>query len=147
MAGLYPDCSRAPRIRGDRRRRRRSCPTLRTGSAIFDAAVGVSKGGGGASLAGAQAFQLHDTYGFPIDLTLEMASGPGLSRGRGGASGGDGGAAPSAPRQDSLEKKTGNARHLRVPPACWPQSGPVIFTGYDEISGEATVNGAAGRTG
>src|SRR3984957_12979268 len=47
--------------------------TLRTGSAIFDAAVGETKRRGTTSLSGEQAFQLHDTYGFPIDLTLEMA--------------------------------------------------------------------------
>src|SRR5580658_3347252 len=53
--------------------------TLRTGSAIFDAAVEEVKRGGGETIRGDQAFQLHDTYGFPIDLTLEMAAEQGLS--------------------------------------------------------------------
>ncbi len=47
--------------------------TLRTGSAIFDAAVEETRRRGGETIRGEQAFQLHDTYGFPIDLTLEMA--------------------------------------------------------------------------
>src|ERR1700758_1378911 len=42
--------------------------TLRTGTAIFDVAVEETKRRHSAELSGAQAFQLHDTYGFPIDL-------------------------------------------------------------------------------
>ncbi|WP_446724938.1 alanine--tRNA ligase [Nocardioides lacus] len=53
--------------------------TLQSGTQIFDLAAGSVKDSGGTVLAGAQAFQLHDTYGFPIDLTLEMASEAGLS--------------------------------------------------------------------
>ncbi|QBR91378.1 alanine--tRNA ligase [Nocardioides euryhalodurans] len=53
--------------------------TLRAGTAIFDLATTEVKQSGGAQLSGAKAFSLHDTYGFPIDLTLEMASEQGLS--------------------------------------------------------------------
>ncbi|HEY2723267.1 MAG TPA: alanine--tRNA ligase-related protein, partial [Pseudonocardiaceae bacterium] len=53
--------------------------TLSTGSRIFDTAVSDTRAAGGAQLSGDQAFQLHDTYGFPIDLTLEMAAEAGLS--------------------------------------------------------------------
>ncbi|MCL8024233.1 alanine--tRNA ligase [Nocardioides bruguierae] len=53
--------------------------TLAAGTQIFDNAADQVKAGGGTTLAGAQAFALHDTYGFPIDLTLEMASEAGLS--------------------------------------------------------------------
>src|SRR5690606_23142657 len=53
--------------------------TLGKGTQIFDVAVGEIKKSGGTGLSGEQAFQLHDTYGFPIDLTLEMAEEQGLS--------------------------------------------------------------------
>ncbi|MER7080060.1 alanyl-tRNA synthetase [Saccharopolyspora kobensis] len=53
--------------------------TLTAGSKIFDVAVAETKKAGGGQLSGDKAFQLHDTYGFPIDLTLEMASEQGLS--------------------------------------------------------------------
>ncbi|WP_110183303.1 alanine--tRNA ligase [Nocardioides solisilvae] len=52
--------------------------TLRSGTQIFDLAATEVKEAGGRSLPGDQAFALHDTYGFPIDLTLEMASEQGL---------------------------------------------------------------------
>ena len=55
--------------------------TLAAGTTILDTAVARTKQTGGATLPGDQAFQLHDTYGFPIDLTLEMAQEQGL-RGR-----------------------------------------------------------------
>ncbi|MFN2494421.1 MAG: alanine--tRNA ligase [Pseudonocardiaceae bacterium] len=58
--------------------------TLATGSRIFDLAVARTRATGGAQLAGDEAFQLHDTYGFPIDLTLEMAAEAGLSVDEGG---------------------------------------------------------------
>src|SRR5690349_1426377 len=53
--------------------------TLRAGTQIFDLAVREARTAGTTSLTGPQAFSLHDTYGFPIDLTLEMASEQGLS--------------------------------------------------------------------
>lgn len=53
--------------------------TLGKGTQIFDLAVSSVKEQGGAGLSGEAAFTLHDTYGFPIDLTLEMAEEQGLS--------------------------------------------------------------------
>ena len=113
--------------------------TLRTGSAIFDAAVGETKRRGTTSLSGDQAFQLHDTYGFPIDLTLEMATEQGLTVDEEGFRRLMAQQRQRA-KQDSLEKKTGNA-DISVFAALLAKSGPVRFTGYDEISGEATVAG------
>ncbi|HEY9563926.1 MAG TPA: alanine--tRNA ligase, partial [Nocardioides sp.] len=53
--------------------------TLQAGTQIFDLAAQEVKKSGATKLAGDQAFALHDTYGFPIDLTLEMASEAGLT--------------------------------------------------------------------
>ena len=53
--------------------------TLTSGVRIFDLAAEETKRARGEILAGDKAFQLHDTYGFPIDLTLEMAAEQGLS--------------------------------------------------------------------
>jgi len=113
--------------------------TLRTGSAIFDAAVGETKRHGTTSLSGEQAFQLHDTYGFPIDLTLEMAGEQGLAVDEQGfrrlmA------AQRQRAKQDAQDKKTGNA-DISVFASLLARSGPVEFTGYYEVSGEATVAG------
>ncbi|GAA5015505.1 alanine--tRNA ligase [Terrabacter aeriphilus] len=52
--------------------------TLSSGTTILDTAVAKAKASGSSSLGGAEAFALHDTYGFPIDLTLEMAAEQGL---------------------------------------------------------------------
>jgi alanyl-tRNA synthetase len=113
--------------------------TLRTGSAIFDAVVGEVKRSGAGALSGEQAFQLHDTYGFPIDLTLEMAGEQGLTVDEEGFR-----RLMAEQRQrakrDSLEKKTGNA-DISVLAAVLERSGPVHFTGYDQVAGEATVAG------
>lgn len=53
--------------------------TLGKGTQIFESAALAVKDSGGTTLPGQQAFALHDTYGFPIDLTLEMASEQGLA--------------------------------------------------------------------
>ncbi|GAA2022412.1 alanine--tRNA ligase [Terrabacter terrae] len=52
--------------------------TLSSGTTILDTAVARAKSSGASTLGGAEAFALHDTYGFPIDLTLEMAAEQGL---------------------------------------------------------------------
>jgi alanyl-tRNA synthetase len=113
--------------------------TLRTGTAIFDAAVEETRRRGAATIGGGQAFQLHDTYGFPIDLTLEMAAEQGLAVDE-----------PEFRRlmaeqrqrakQDAAGKKTGNA-DISVFAAILERSGPVTFTGYDQVAGDATVTG------
>src|SRR6516225_6191005 len=113
--------------------------TLRTGTAIFDASVEENRRRGSSSLSGPQAFQLHDTYSFPIDLTLEMAAEQGLTVDEDGFR-----RLMSEQRErakrDAAEKKTGNA-DITAFAELLERSGAVTFTGYDQISGEATILG------
>lgn len=53
--------------------------TLTSGSQVLDAALDAVKASGGKALGGQDAFLLHDTYGFPIDLTLEIAEEAGVT--------------------------------------------------------------------
>src|SRR5690606_28748763 len=53
--------------------------TLTSGTSILDVAVEKTRATGSKQLAGDTAFLLHDTFGFPIDLTLEMAEEAGLT--------------------------------------------------------------------
>ena len=53
--------------------------TLASGTQIFDVAVAQARAEHRDTLSGERAFALHDTYGFPIDLTLEMAAEAGLN--------------------------------------------------------------------
>src|SRR5208283_5382735 len=141
MAGLYPELRRdAANIRTVLDAEEAAfASTLRTGTAIFDASVEENRRRGSTTLSGAQAFQLHDTYGFPIDLTLEMAAEQGLTVDEDGfrrlmAEQRD------RAKRDAAEKKTGNA-DISAFAQMLERSGAVTFTGYDQISGEATILG------
>jgi alanyl-tRNA synthetase len=112
--------------------------TLTAGTGIFDVAVRNTKDDGGQSLAGTQAFQLHDTYGFPIDLTIEMAAEQGLQVDTEGFK-----ALMTEQRErakaDSRAKKLGHAdtsgyRELR-------EKGTTEFTGYQELATDSQVRG------
>jgi alanyl-tRNA synthetase len=114
--------------------------TLRTGTAIFDAAVEESKRAGSAALGGDQAFKLHDTYGFPIDLTLEMAKEQGLTVDEEGfrrlmAEQRD------RAKRDAREKKRGNLDVSVLGDLLDRAGGQVDFTGYDDVTGEARLVG------
>ncbi len=57
--------------------------TLKAGTTIFETMRQTTEADGSKVLPGHDAFALHDTYGFPIDLTLEMAPGAGSGGRRG----------------------------------------------------------------
>ncbi|WP_327292088.1 alanine--tRNA ligase [Streptomyces sp. NBC_01198] len=113
--------------------------TLRAGTNILDTAVTETKQAGGSVLSGDQAFLLHDTWGFPIDLTLEMASEQGLSVDE------DGfrrlmKEQRDRAKADARAKKTGHA-DLSAYREVADRSGGTLFTGYTDDQNEATVVG------
>ncbi|MQA85431.1 MAG: alanine--tRNA ligase [Streptosporangiales bacterium] len=113
--------------------------TLRTGTALLDTAVAETKRGGSSVLSGDRAFTLHDTYGFPIDLTLEMAAEHGLSVDEEGFRRLMAEQRERAKR-DAAERKAG-ATDLSVYHGVLDAAGTSLFTGYGELTSEAKVVG------
>ena len=112
--------------------------TLATGTQIFDLAVADAKREQQTVLSSERAFQLHDTYGFPIDLTLEMATEQGLSVDEAGFRRLMQEQKDRA-KADAKSKKAGAQaveiyRELRA-------LGPTPFTGYTELGTESKVRG------
>ncbi|NRQ32066.1 alanine--tRNA ligase [Nonomuraea sp. NN258] len=113
--------------------------TLRTGTAIFDVAVEETKRKSSAVIPGDQAFKLHDTYGFPIDLTLEMAAEHGLKVDEEGFRRLMKQQRETA-KADAAAKKTGNA-DISVFGQLLEKAGKIEFLGYDETETETGVVG------
>ncbi len=113
--------------------------TLRTGTQIFDVAADETRRSGGSTLSGEDAFKLHDTFGFPIDLTLEMAGEQGLQVDE-----------PAFRRlmaqqrerakADARAKKSGHT-DLSAYRALAQIGGRSEFMGYTQTSSEATLRG------
>src|SRR6185436_3407861 len=106
---------------------------------ILDTAVKETKAQGGSALSAERAFALHDTYGFPIDLTLEMAAEQGVSVDEAGFR-----RLMLEQREraqaDSRAKKQGHA-DISAYRQVLDAGGPTTFTGYDEVVSEARVLG------
>ncbi|GHF51736.1 MULTISPECIES: alanine--tRNA ligase [Streptomyces] len=113
--------------------------TLKAGTNILDTAVTDTKAAGGTVLAGEKAFLLHDTWGFPIDLTLEMAAEQGLSVDEAGFRRLMKEQRDRA-KADAMVKKSGHA-DLSAYRILADESGETAFTGYTHTENEATVVG------
>ena len=113
--------------------------TLSTGTTILDAAVAPAKESKGAPMiSGESAFALHDTYGFPIDLTLEMAAEQGVCVDEEGfrtlmAE------QKERARADARSKKTGHTDVRIFHDIEKAMGGGSTFLGYTEQASEATV--------
>lgn len=112
--------------------------TLISGSQVLDLAISEVKSQSKKSLSGDSAFLLHDTYGFPIDLTLEIAEEAGLEVDRDGFK-----TLMTEQRDrakaDAREKKLGGT-DLSVYSE-FRALGTTKFTGYEELVTDSKVLG------
>ncbi|QBS39991.1 alanine--tRNA ligase [Nocardia sp. CS682] len=110
--------------------------TLNTGSALFDNTASAVQSKGGNTIPGSDAFKLHDTYGFPIELTLEMAAEAGLTVDENGFRELMAQQVANA-KEDARKRKHGHA-DLTVYKELVDR-GATEFTGFDELTSEANV--------
>jgi alanyl-tRNA synthetase len=114
--------------------------TLRAGTQLFDLAVLQSRSNGSTVVGGDAAFRLHDTYGFPIDLTLEMAAEQGLTVDEDGFR-----RLMAEQRQrakaDAKAKKSGHVDLSVYRSVADTLGRPVEFLGYEQVTAEGTVAG------
>ncbi|CAM4064425.1 alanine--tRNA ligase [Nocardia ninae] len=110
--------------------------TLNTGSALFDNTASAVQAKGGNTIPGSDAFKLHDTYGFPIELTLEMAAEAGLTVDENGFRELMAQQVANA-KEDARKRKHGHA-DLTVYKELVDR-GATEFTGFDELTSEANV--------
>ncbi|HUG85857.1 MAG TPA: alanine--tRNA ligase [Euzebya sp.] len=102
--------------------------TLRTGLTMLGSAIDHTLAEGGSALDAQTAFTLHDTYGFPVDLTLEIAAEQGVTLDR------DAFAAHMDAQRARARKATKSDRdagHTDVYKLAYDRVGTVAFTGYD----------------
>ncbi|WP_182349372.1 alanine--tRNA ligase [Tomitella gaofuii] len=110
--------------------------TLASGSKLFEDVARQTKAQGSSRIGGADAFTLHDTYGFPIDLTLEMAAEAGLAVDR------DGFAELMAEQRARAKADAQARKHAHADLTVYRElvdGHPTEFTGFDELNTEATV--------
>jgi alanyl-tRNA synthetase len=120
--------------------------TLRAGTTIFDQAAADVKRSGDSVLSGERAFALHDTYGFPIDLTLEMAQEQGLVVDEVGFRELMGQQRDRA-KADARAKKGAHVDATAYRQIADSLGGPVDFTGYREVVSEGSVRGLVAAGG
>ncbi|HYI20253.1 MAG TPA: alanine--tRNA ligase, partial [Solirubrobacteraceae bacterium] len=113
--------------------------TLEQGTRILDEHIARARDEGREGIGAEQAFQLHDTYGFPFELTVELAAEQGLG-------------VDAAGFEDLMDEQRTRARasagrggrdteRERVRAFADAASAPTAFTGYERLE-QATAVGA-----
>ncbi len=110
--------------------------TIDAGLRIYNGMIEEHKAKGETVFSGADAFKLYDTYGFPIDLTIEMAQDEGMT-------------VDQNAFQALMEEQRVRARKAReaLGDLAWAgidlgldDANPTVFTGYDEnLTGQGKI--------
>ncbi|GAB3128352.1 alanine--tRNA ligase [Glaciibacter psychrotolerans] len=112
--------------------------TLASGSSVLDLAVAKTKAQSKAELPGDTAFLLHDTYGFPIEITLEMAEEAGLTVNRDAFD-------TLMSKQRAMAKADAKAKKTSIADlsvySAFRAHGETVFTGYDTMQTQSSVLG------
>ena len=113
--------------------------TLGRGTTLLDTAVAKIKSSGESTLPGTEAFALHDTFGFPIEITLEIAADQGVAVDEDGFR-------RLMSEQKERAKADARVRKAGLTPATvyrevMDASGITDFTGYTEVTSEGTLRG------
>ena len=114
--------------------------TIDNGLVVLNEYIEEAKKNGEKLLGGAQAFKLHDTYGFPLDLTIEVAEENGLGVDTDGFN-------------KAMQEQKETARNARSDGSSWDAdeayvfegAEPTVFEGYSSLECEAVVVGLAER--
>jgi alanyl-tRNA synthetase len=112
--------------------------TLQAGSRLFDDVAGATKASGASVLSGSDAFTLHDTYGFPIELTLEMAAEADLQVDELGFR------ELMAEQRRRAKADAAARKHAHADLTAYRElvdAGPTEFTGFDELTSQAKILG------
>ena len=112
--------------------------TLESGTQLFERAAGAAKGSGSSVLSGEEAFALHDTHGFPIDLTLEMAAEAGLQVDE------EGFRSLMAEQRARAKADSQAKKHSHADLSVYRDfldAGETVFTGFETLVDEATLLG------
>lgn len=110
--------------------------TIDNGLVVLDKYIEAAKSTGSSVIGGAEAFKLHDTYGFPLDLTIELAEEKGLGVDVDGFN-------------EAMKEQKETARNARADGSSWDgdetyvfeNAEPTVFVGYDTLIDEAKIVG------
>ena len=112
--------------------------TLVSGSRLFSDAAAAITSAGKTMLGGSEAFALHDTYGFPIELTLEMAAEAGLTVDELGFR------ELMAEQRRRAKADAAARKHAHADLSAFRElvdAGPTEFTGFDELESQGVILG------
>lgn len=116
--------------------------TIDNGLTVLNKYIEDANAEGRKTLTGAEAFKLHDTYGFPLDLTIEMAAEKGLGVDIDGFN-------------EAMEEQKQTAKNSRKDGSSWDDDtsfdfkgiAPTEFAGYTSLETEAEIKGIEANEG